>query len=350
MSDHNKSDQKGPLADYGYLGPADKDGGGEIVFGIFPVGHSDLDKSPPLALLTHRFRPPQFSNQNPGEPRNWTDGPFYADSRPVSVGDTLRMLIAGLGVTHGKGAGPDPLFQSVERQTREGRLFVVETLPRAIVAARRADAMDALRSGALKPPFPTTVMLMTLEGRPGARLLVASVPPVDGPRSYLDFSFATPCQRADGTFVWETNMVGGVPADTSSLKLPGQDLAPVFEPLQDMLCDPALVILSLIADSRVPVVPVRPDEKLNRARIKRGKAPILAYWKIEPTILIPNAAPTVAAKPKGGAHASPRPHDRRGHPRHLKKGDRTVWVRACKINALLPHLTRTREFYEVRLP
>jgi hypothetical protein len=81
--------------------------------------------------------------------------------------------------------------------------------------------------------------------------------------------------------------------------------------------------------------------------------PIPPYFRIEPpkpTILVPNAAPAVASKPKGGAHASPKPHDRRGHPRHLKKGDRTVWVKPCRINTLIPHLTRTREFYEVRLP
>jgi hypothetical protein len=115
----------------------------------------------------------------------------------------------------------------------------------------------------------------------------------------------------------------------------------------------AMVALSLIADSRSTVTRVQADDKLNKARVKRGKAPIPSYWKIEPprpTILIPNAAPTVASKSKGATHASPKPHDRRGHPRHLKKGDRMVWVRACRVNALLPHLTRTREFYEVRLP
>ena len=64
-------------------------------------------------------------------------------------------------------------------------------------------------------------------------------------------------------------------------------------------------------------------------------------------MLVPGAAPKPATA-KGGTHASPRPHDRRGHPRHLKSG-RTVWVRDCKINALLPHLTRGRDFYEVKL-
>jgi hypothetical protein len=112
----------------------------------------------------------------------------------------------------------------------------------------------------------------------------------------------------------------------------------------------AFVILSLIADSRSSVVRIVADDKLNKARIKSGKAPIPPYFKIEvgPTILVPGSAPVVAARPDKGTHASPRPHDRRGHPRRLKSG-REVWVRSCRINALLPHLTRTRSFYELRL-
>jgi hypothetical protein len=50
-------------------------------------------------------------------------------------------------------------------------------------------------------------------------------------------------------------------------------------------------------------------------RIKRGKALLLPYWRIEPprrTVFVTNPAPTPAAagKPKG-THASSRPHDRR---------------------------------------
>jgi hypothetical protein len=64
-------------------------------------------------------------------------------------------------------------------------------------------------------------------------------------------------------------------------------------------------------------------------RVRRGKAPLRPYWRIEPprpTVLVPNPAPTPAAagKPKG-THASPRPHDRRGHPRHPWGG--VVWVK-----------------------
>ena len=101
---------------------------------------------------------------------------------------------------------------------------------------------------------------------------------------------------ADGTsFEGETSMVGGVPADTSSLELLGPDYASVFEPLQDMLCDPALVILSIIADSRSPVTRVVADDKLNKSRVKSGKAPFHrtgASSRRQPcSFLAPNRSP-----------------------------------------------------------
>ena len=53
-------------------------------------------------------------------------------------------------------------------------------------------------------------------------------------------------------------------------------------------------------------------------RVRRGKAPLPPYWRIEPprpTVLVTNPAP-----------APPRPHDRSGHPRHLRD-ERMVWVK-----------------------
>lgn len=62
----------------------------------------------------------------------------------------------------------------------------------------------------------------------------------------------------------------------------------------------------------------------NRRKIAQGKVP--AYeWR---TVMIEPTAPRQDSK--GGTHASPRLHDRRGHLRRLRSG-KNVWVKAHKV-------------------
>lgn len=62
----------------------------------------------------------------------------------------------------------------------------------------------------------------------------------------------------------------------------------------------------------------------NRRKIEQGKAP--SYdWR---TVVIEPASPR--QEPKGGTHASPRQHDRRGHLRRLRSG-KNVWVKPHKV-------------------
>ena len=62
----------------------------------------------------------------------------------------------------------------------------------------------------------------------------------------------------------------------------------------------------------------------NQRKIAAGKTP--SYdWR---TVVIDGKA--TRREHKGGTHASPRAHDRRGHSRRLPDG-RIVWVRPCKV-------------------
>lgn len=64
---------------------------------------------------------------------------------------------------------------------------------------------------------------------------------------------------------------------------------------------------------------------INTARAKKGKGPLKFTWH---TVTIgPRPGPQGS---KGGTHASPRLHDRRGHWRTTASGKR-VWVRDCKV-------------------
>ena len=93
----------------------------------------------------------------------------------------------------------------------------------------------------------------------------------------------------------------------------------------------AELILAMVAgwysamDKKVDAYyPVVADTFTNRRKIAQGKKPTYE-WR---TVVI---EPTQAkAPPRGGTHASPRLHDRRGHIRRLKTG-KNVWVRSCKV-------------------
>ncbi len=71
-------------------------------------------------------------------------------------------------------------------------------------------------------------------------------------------------------------------------------------------------------------VPSVRDTFTNRRKIQQGKLPTYDWT----TVWIEPAKPR--AEDKGGTHASPRLHERRGHLRRLKTG-KNVWVKAHKV-------------------
>lgn len=70
----------------------------------------------------------------------------------------------------------------------------------------------------------------------------------------------------------------------------------------------------------------RPSEKLQKARAKRGKAPLFSYWTLDLDL---GKRKEVGAD-LGGTHASPRVHLRRGHPRQYAPG-KYCWVQPCVV-------------------
>ena len=71
-------------------------------------------------------------------------------------------------------------------------------------------------------------------------------------------------------------------------------------------------------------VPSIPQTFTNKRKIAQGKLPSYE-WR---TVVIEPTKPK--SESKGGTHASPRLHDRRGHLRRLQNG-KNVWVRSCKV-------------------
>ena len=84
-------------------------------------------------------------------------------------------------------------------------------------------------------------------------------------------------------------------------------------------------LLSIHSPAPIPgYTPVDKQKFSNKKRIAKGKAPIYEWT----TVVI--EPPKPKAEPKGGTHASPRLHDRRGHYRKLRSG-KLAWVQPCKV-------------------
>jgi hypothetical protein len=72
----------------------------------------------------------------------------------------------------------------------------------------------------------------------------------------------------------------------------------------------------------------KPDAALQKARQKRGKQPLFSYWTLNVDL---ERGPS-SSEQRGGTHASPRVHLRRGHARLLSVG-RYVWVQPCVVGS-----------------
>ena len=83
--------------------------------------------------------------------------------------------------------------------------------------------------------------------------------------------------------------------------------------------------VSLINSKSTQTTVSEPPEKLNKARARRGKAPMLSVRYVD----VPAIEST--ARGTGGTHASPRLHWRRGHMRRL--ADRLVPVSPCLVGS-----------------
>lgn len=116
------------------------------------------------------------------------------------------------------------------------------------------------------------------------------------------------------------------------------------------LFDPIMSCLLLLATDGIEVKTVEAPERLNRQRVKAGKPAIPPHYEVKAGAYVTalNARTLRRSEPKGGHHASPVPHLRRGHIRHLHTGG-TTWVRDAVINLKDPDAPLARNFYQRRL-
>lgn len=98
--------------------------------------------------------------------------------------------------------------------------------------------------------------------------------------------------------------------------------------------DPVMVALLLLNTRGVRQETVAAPLKLNKARARRGKAPIPSYRKVDSSNYVTAIMQRVerVRLPATGTHASPVMHVRQGHWRHYQTGQRS-FIRDTLVNA-----------------
>lgn len=92
------------------------------------------------------------------------------------------------------------------------------------------------------------------------------------------------------------------------------------------LLDFIKLFLTVLNCKNVEATENSPPDRLQKKRLKKGKLPIFSYWTLH--LKLPKTKSSNLKN--GGAHASPRLHLRRGHPREYKPGMFT-WVAECVV-------------------
>ena len=82
--------------------------------------------------------------------------------------------------------------------------------------------------------------------------------------------------------------------------------------------------------TKVEVVDTVP--KLHQKLGKRNPKLQRDFYKLS-RVTIATEREVIVSEPKGGTHASPRWHKRRGYWRTMRKSGKTVWVQACEVGS-----------------
>jgi hypothetical protein len=115
--------------------------------------------------------------------------------------------------------------------------------------------------------------------------------------------------------------------------------------------DAILSCLLLLATDGIEVATIPAPDKLNKQRAKRGRPAIPAHYQVKAGPYVTALQARAGHRPgngETGGHASPIPHLRRGHLRHLheRHGGGTTWVRDALVNLKDPEAPLARAFYQ----
>jgi len=243
------------------------------------------------------------------------------------------------------------LREVLRRTVAEGRMIDFGFIPNEIIKTESLRSRLMFESNEFQHPYPTWLATTSWEGGfngyfisapgdpldpatpmgwkwKGATLVVelygVSIPGV-GDVVILYDMVSIKVYGPDQTRVSPATMRVPPGLDTSELTLAGRGANSL---------DPLVTMLRLLADASIQIVDKPAPEKLNKARARQGKHPIPGYTVVATKDYVAefNQSHRTASRiDRGGHHASPVPHWRRAHHRHLADG-RVVTVKSSKVN------------------
>jgi len=175
---------------------------------------------------------------------------------------------------------------------------------------------------ALPMPFPLCAVALKLDNGDKVLLFVQDRL---GARGITGWVFRGKQARQIPAFVYDLEEPLDADGTLQIKKFEGDDRQLTHDTVQTSINILSSYLLSIHSPAPIPgYTPVDKQKFVNKKRIAKGKAPIYEWT----TVVI--EPPKPKAEPKGGTHASPRLHDRRGHYRKLRNG-KLAWVKACKV-------------------
>ncbi len=229
------------------------------------------------------------------------------------------------------------MIETVQETIREGRMIDFGFLPNSLLKETSTRTRDAFEAGELQHPYEEGIGVSSWEGgmcgyfvspfSGGKASIVIEIYGVASPDMPLAVVVNDICAISVEDGVTVINPVPMIDAVFNRQPEAGKRGANMLDPLVTML--------RLLADASVPVVDVPAPEKLNKQRALKGKSPIPAHTRVETrdyVSLFQHAVASIKRNPgQTGHHASPVPHWRRSHQRHLASG-KVIPVRSTKVN------------------
>lgn len=206
-------------------------------------------------------------------------------------------------------------------------------------------AIDLWRAGLLRQPFDDVVYAYHApidESIPAPRgnvinMLIQSKMESDGSGRLTLGSLGYPTMRGVTSTELATSITAVVQCyhDAEPCILWAMDAAPddILQDIVDETTKTYVYLSYLLATNLCPVRLEKTPEKLNRARQRRGKAPLPDYHvvNVQEYFTLLRTTERLESEDHGSTHRSPITHLRRGHIRTLNNGVK-IWVRPCIVN------------------